>query len=86
MFCMWHSDLDQTGQAQVDAPGFLRDFHVTDGDVGHNGQYQGLQRLVKAVWETLGPWHLKRWAEYFSITCTSVRMDVKLQCVTLIKI
>lgn len=51
-------DLDEIGQAQVDAASFLQDFHVADGDVRHDGQHQRLQRLVEAVRETLGPRHL----------------------------
>ena len=61
MFSMWGSDLDQVCQAHVDASGFLWDFHVADGDVWHDGQDQGLQRLVETVREALGSWHLKRW-------------------------
>lgn len=59
-FCMWGSDLDETGQAEVDAASFLWDFHVADGDVGHDRQHQGLERLVETVGEALGPRHLKR--------------------------
>ncbi|TNN46331.1 hypothetical protein EYF80_043480 [Liparis tanakae] len=39
------SDLDEMGQAQVDAARLLQDLHVADGDVGHDGQHQRLQRL-----------------------------------------
>lgn len=51
-------DLDKLSQAQVDAARLLRDLHVADGDVRHDGQRQGLERLVEAVGEALGPRHL----------------------------
>lgn len=60
-FCMWRSDLDEIAEAQVDAAGFLWDFHVADGDVGHDGQHERLESLVETVGEALGPRHLKRW-------------------------
>lgn len=53
-------DLDKLSQAQVDAARLLRDLHVADGDVRHDGQRQGLERLVEAVGEALGPRHLHR--------------------------
>lgn len=56
---MWDSDLDEVGQAQVDAAGFLRDFHVADCNVRHDGQHQGLECLVETVREALRPRHLK---------------------------
>lgn len=59
---MWRSHLDEIGQAQVDAASFLEDFHVTDGDVWHDGQHQRLERLVETVGEALGPRHLMRWS------------------------
>lgn len=55
-FALTH--LDQTGQAEVDAARLLLDLHVADGDVWHDGQHQGLERLVEAVREALGPGHL----------------------------
>lgn len=52
------SDLDEIGQAQVDASSFLQDFHVADGDVWHDGQHQRLDHLVETVGKALGPGHL----------------------------
>lgn len=59
---MWRPDLDEISQAQVDAASFLQDFHVTDGDVWHNGKHQRLECLVETVGEALGPGHLMRWS------------------------
>lgn len=55
-----YSDLNEMSQAQVDAARLLWDLHVADGDVGHDRQRQGLERLMKAVREALGPRHLDK--------------------------
>lgn len=47
-------------QAQVDAARLLWDLHVTDRDMRHDRQRQGLERLMKTVREALGPWHLDK--------------------------
>lgn len=47
-------------QAQVDAARLLWDLHVADRDVRHDGQRQGLERLVETVREALGPRHLDK--------------------------
>lgn len=78
--CICDSDLDQTGQAHVDASCFLWYFHVADGDVGHNRQHKRLQRLVKAVRETLGPWHLnRRTFNVVKLTWMQIRAMVHIQ-------
>lgn len=54
------SDLNEIRQAQIDAARLLRDLRVADGDVRHDGERQGLERLMKGVREALGTWHLQR--------------------------
>lgn len=53
-------DLDEVGQAQIDAACFLWDLLLADGYVGHDGQHQGLEGLVETVREALGSRHLPK--------------------------